>query len=69
MDDGFIRKKIQELDNEIASANIILKGMEDAKTGNRLANPKLYHILQAKVSDWTNKRNKLLELLVKSLRK
>jgi len=60
----FIRKEIQALDCEIEKAKEIISKMEKRPD---YASNKTYQVVKTKVRDWTNKRNVLLEIVIKQL--
>jgi len=62
----FIRKEIQALDGEIEKAKEIISKMEKRQD---YASDKTYQVVKTKMRDWTNKRNVLLEIVIKQLSK
>jgi hypothetical protein len=69
MEQEFLTRQIQKLDDEIDQATILLESMDKSRVDGKLENEKLYTILQAKVKDWKSKRSELVDLLTKPLRK
>jgi hypothetical protein len=62
----FIRKEIQVLDGEIEKAKEIISKMEKSQD---YASDKTYQVVKTKMRDWTNKRNVLLEIVIKQISK
>lgn len=64
-DQDFLRNEIEKLDAEIAKLRETISRIEN---GQISADAKALEIIRAKLADWTEKRNTLLEILIKQIR-
>jgi hypothetical protein len=64
--EDYIKTEILNLDNKIAAGERIIAATSH---GDEAETEKLHRILKAKVADWKNKRDFLVELTIKNLKK
>lgn len=62
----FIQNEIQSLDSEIEKARRMMSQLEKEEN---LINKKNYHIVKVKLANWMEKRDFLVQMLVKRLKR